>query len=330
MGRLRAFQVDYGSRWQSARDDGAVSERWASALAELSEKHFADAAGFRPAGGLPETPPHSPRERVTASRLGDDGARLQTIEGQTFHEYSLVKVDDDWRISRLVSSSTPPEPFDGSPPLVSAEALQSAIGRSSPTARLEPIVDFTLNGANAFSAGSPLDDADMVLEVHTLGFLHLSSGIVGVQDFTCLPRPPLARKLAPGDYPVDLSCARSARGVINVAARIRIGPARPTARWCIAHDIEGSEGGIGVDAANVCIFDYVAFARLTKHARDWQMQALFADEEPAARLLRLGAADDCVAIESGHGDGVYPCYWGTDATGEPTALHVDFIGISSG
>jgi hypothetical protein len=42
----------------------------------------------------------------------------------------------------------------------------------------------------------------------------------------------------------------------------------------------------------------------------------------------MGADNNIVMFGSGFGDGVYPCYWGIDSSGEIVSLVVDLLVLS--
>jgi hypothetical protein len=334
-GRLRAFLADWGARWQEAWDEGAPPEQWAAVLDGLQQRHFVEGANTaRPAIGA--EPLHSPRERVVDSKIGEVEARFQTTHANQFHEYRLVHVGGDWRIENAETFAGSPEPLEGSPPLVSEKDRDALLSKPTLEAALSPLpADYRINGDRAFTLGLRLDGTTSI-EVHRVGVLALASGVVGVQDLTHECLPPLVRRVPPGQYPIEVAFARNRhpaarRPVTNVAMRMRVGPERPTVRWHPATNTEGDDGGISSDAANVGIFDLTALTQLSRHAHAELAKRLpqGPDSEALsiARMLKLVVDDDCVAAESGFGDGTFPCYWGTDADGELTTLQIDFIRV---
>jgi hypothetical protein len=331
-GRLKAFIIDWSARWHDAREGNVTQEQWAREMDGIDERHFAEGTSSGPRTPCPAEDLHSPRERVTDSRLSEATARFQTVLGERYYEYTLVRVDDDWRVVRVEAFARPPEPFDPTPPYVAEAERGALLGTPTLDAELAPLpAGYQPNADRAFTPGKKLDDGTAI-EVRRVGVLRLTSGVIGVQDFSNDCMPPLSRRLQPGEYPVDVAFARNGGGRgVNIAVRLRIGPERPTVGWHPATDIEGGEGGIGVDAGNVAIFDLGAVIHSSTHAHEQLTMSLFSsvggDADVMAEMLSLAAENDGVAVESGPGDGEYPCLWGVDAQGELATLQIDFVRV---
>lgn len=331
-GRLRAFILDWNARWQEAREESATQDGWASAIDGIDERHFAKGTSSGPRTPCPADALHSPRERVTDSRISEGAARFQTALGERYYEYTLARVADDWRIVRAEAFARPPEPLDPTPPYVAEAERRALLETPTLAAELAPLPPaYQPNGDRAFTPGTKLDESTTI-EVRRVGLLRLSSGVIVVQDFYLPCMAPLSRKLQSGEYPVDVAFARNQGGrAVNVAVRLGIGRERPTVGWHPATNIAGGVGAIGVDGGNIAVFDLGAAIRLSTHAHQQIAASLFSsvrdDTDVMAAMLSLAAQNDGVAVESGHGDGEYPCVWGVDTEGELAALQIDFVRV---
>lgn len=329
--RVRAFIAD----WASEYDDIAPTrsaERWAEAVRGLEERHFVP--GARCAAELPSEAEHAAgREMIIDQRVSGDSASIQTRQThKRFYQYELARIDGEWRIRAIRTFAKQPRSLKGSPPLFTDEKRASILAMASGDADLGPPLDASeLDGDRAFVDGKSLigeDGSKTRIQVKRVGMLRTSSGILGVEDFTRTDYdfPPLARKVAPGTYAVEVAIAWHS----VAAVRVLLAPDRATVAWhpAPAAGCGPDEYGVGVDAANVAIFDVASLVRLTKEDHERVHEELAScEEEPQVLLASMSEENDCVIVESGYGDGVYPCYWGVDADGVVTVLQVEFIAI---
>jgi hypothetical protein len=160
----------------------------------------------------------------------------------------------------------------------------------------------------------------LVTVIHQeLGELELADGRVVV----CDPQDrgvPLARRLAPGRYPVQLRVADlGGRDERTAAVLLRAGD-EPPVRW------EPDGHGLSVDSATGCLAGPHALAAL--HAGD----ALDALVEARGQTERstwcwanhaVGPDGNVIAFATGYGDGSYPVFWGLGADSGPVCLLVD-------
>ncbi|HUJ60650.1 MAG TPA: DUF4241 domain-containing protein, partial [Kofleriaceae bacterium] len=138
-----------------------------------------------------------------------------------------------------------------------------------------------------------------------------------------------ARTVPPGKYRVELlELDRDQRFAL---ARVVLAPGTPV-RWELAvrpgEDVRalkpGQIYGYGVDAGTGCFVDGASVDKVRGEAVSNALLAAVSARPDG--IARWPAAGDAVAIAfaSGYGDGVYPSWWGLDATGRPVELVTDF------
>lgn len=330
--RVEAYMHEWLEVWRTAcaRMSGTVDfGLWRTLVEELDTRHFAPGTGSESAGSFSSTfPDHSPEsERVVAVEREAGVAWVDTassrFRGVTEHrEYELREVDGDWRIARVRVMFSPP----GDPlvPLAERPKILARAQRAAPLAALPrgiaPDGDALFGDGRIVKRG----ERSFVTSVRTLGRLRVRSGVLGVRDFTydAFGLLPLERAIEAGDYPVDVVVASDRIAAVRVLLR----PDAPIASW---HPATFPGGGhhVGVDAGSIAIFDVASFLTLTHRAKARVEEALVGEaaKPPVASLISLETERDCVLVESGWGDGAYPCYWGIDQHGELAALLVDFL-----
>ena len=173
--------------------------------------------------------------------------------------------------------------------------------------------------------------------VRRVAKLHVSSGaIVACDPQGQLDEGPFARRVAKGEYPVELLLEGSKRPTV-AAARVVLGDASPV-RWELAlqRGQEEDDAGYPVDSALGCFTDAATLRVLTR-----RLGGLTGDEEDEARASFLRGlrknrglwleqrpdADhpgNLVAFSTGLGDGNYLSFWGLDARRRPVVLLTDF------
>ena len=198
------------------------------------------------------------------------------------------------------------------------------------------------------------DDAALVgrgLRRAEAGVISLPDGRVAVLDPLVYPdRPPLARKVPPGDYRVTLvyspTMGRNALGVLHVTDGAVLAD---VAAWEVAlqpgqsaADLsEGEYYGFPVDAgaAGFAASDYGAATEARSRASGYDEATLDAFLELGygggeALVERLGEGGDervrMIGFHSGWGDGYYPSLWALDDGGAPLALVIDLLVIEDG
>ena len=178
-----------------------------------------------------------------------------------------------------------------------------------------------------------------VVELVAAGDLRLTSGRLVAADPEVLGEaaPPFTAAVAPGTYPVTVSCVRFAGqpGHVRVAAaRLQV-TGRPVARWALALqdgqsllDLGAGEFyGFGVDSGHASFADadvWRALAARDGDGRDaWEDR--WADLGQRAAREQFVVVDDgaMVAWPSGWGDGSYPTWVGHDAAGEVACFVAD-------
>lgn len=330
--RVKAFVNDFHERWQrSGRMPTDFTSRpsfevWAAELEQLARTH--GTAVFRTGveGSFSSHPAHEPEaETITDVRVEAERARVRTeiTSGglPTYYEYRLVQVDGEVRIDELRSFLDPP----GSP-LVDAAEARRLLGSASSDASLSPISsNLRLDLPSLFAEGRQVtpNDEPASLEVHRLGDITLSSGVISVRDFGYGndSLEPLARRVPPGTYAVEVSRADHT----NVALRMRLSEA-PSVAWYRAERASG-RNVVGVDYANVSITDLDSLLRCEAQHVDelYERYVVGLHTSPGAVFGLQGDVPDAVVATSGFGDGGYPCYWGVAADGTLSELVVDFV-----
>jgi hypothetical protein len=336
--RLRAFLADYAAQWNEVAESGDAAQ-WAAARQEIVDRHFAEGAAERWPSTFPPKPVHALNERVLETTTEGDRARIRTTHGSQFFQYVFVERGGEWRLESINASAEDAGPL-ASPPLVAPSARAAILAGTSEDARFEPLPDgFVPNADRAFTPGTKLDATTDIVVEH-VGMLRLRTGVIAVQDLShgVSALAPFTRRLPPGEYPVELAISEhrpppdtAQNPPVNIALRLRIGPARPTVAWHPATDTKGGQGAIGVDAGTLCMFDVGSFVQLTEHRWMNFVKGLWQDWDEDSNIevnfLSLVEPDDCVVATSGFGDGEYPCYWGVDVDGKLAVLQIDFVAV---
>lgn len=161
--------------------------------------------------------------------------------------------------------------------------------------------------------------------------------IVACDPLVAPETPPFARTVPPGTYPVHVAIAMRTdddSAAMYAAVRVTFASGTPT-RWELCDtDAFGGAPGFPVDAGLGCVMSAEAAELLAtaSAADDFYDKVL----EPRLRYVVNGTGawadyrpdrsrdENCVIVESGLGDGVYPCYWGLDQDGAPLWLVLDF------
>lgn len=336
--RVRAFIDDWYARWGAtapvfeasdqesgeARGDAQVDafEVWRSALQGVAERH-----GVPGVLALPDSsfgpPVHTPDEQIVAERVTGDSAVVQTVRRDELldehFEYDLRRLDDDWRIERVVEYLDDPDD-----PILPPEALRDALAGTSPDAPFAALhpVEAELDHGSLFVPRDITDEAGETsrLQVQRVGTFRCASGVLAAFDLGYPDISPFLRAVPPGDYAVETSTAFGR----NAAVRVVLGPGEPIA-WRPAERLEGGHG-VGVDAGNVAIVDLAALGSVTVRDRERAFAPLAVTQGPFARMLTFGGETPVGAVvESGWGDGSYFAFWGFDETGALVQLVVDFM-----
>jgi hypothetical protein len=312
---VEAFNSDFHEAWERAGGMGGSFEEWDAELAALASTFFVDGAVVGEEGTLSSAPAHDPdHEDVTAvvvtGRTASVRTSLLSARSERYYDYRLTRVGGAWRIERLLMTTAPP-----AAPVMAPDEHAALLAEVS----AETVVH------HPRSPDSGRDLASLFappLAVAGLGSI-TTSGVIAVHDLGWLQADlaPFEQRVPPGRY--EVSVARRADGT-NVALRLRLADA-PASHW-LAADRVGSDNNIIVDAGNVAILD---FASVPPCRAAWleelYQDRLAADGWPSGALFSVsGDGDDAAFVTSGHGDGVYPAYWGVAEDGTITDLVVDF------
>ncbi len=183
---------------------------------------------------------------------------------------------------------------------------------------------------------------DLALEQRAIGRLSLPSGRLVVCDALADPQArALGLEIAPGEYPVQIAIARTDDGDERIAcAMLRITDEQPTEWYWAVVDAQESEAvsedelGYGVDSGTACFMSLEAAEALIRrveaepdytdriiaemeknyaHTRDW-----------ADVVVDAQGGTNLIIFSSGLGDGIYPCYWGSNEQGHPVCLLTEF------
>jgi hypothetical protein len=177
-----------------------------------------------------------------------------------------------------------------------------------------------------------------------MGLLDVPTGEIVAADPLVTPdRPPFARKVAPGRYPVVLYRAQGRTAL----AMLRFASGAPV-RWELAtvagQDVATLKDdeifGYPVDAGTGCFMDKAAYPlMLEREKREIATGAanfnyyddVLAKDYPGERdgefVLHVPLPEsplNVAVFSSGWGDGFYASFWGLDASGEPLVLMTDF------
>ena len=329
--RVQAYLRDWHRSWKRMRKEnrsGPWSDAWASLIEKVDQHHFLK--GCESGTQLAFNPPalhHPVHEEVVDVSLVAGEAVVQT---QSVHptkasfSYRLKLADGDWRILNIVETK-----IAAGDELVALDERVGVLRKASFDEVLSPVeTDVDVNGERLFEDGRVLiGDFDGTIEVERLGDVHLSSGIIGVRDLSygAAHFEPLARKVKPGHYPIEVARA----GGRIIAVRLLLGT-KPVVRW---HPASTQSYGhvVGVDFCNIAIFDAKSFVEMSASRKNRLVDLFWAQQDVARKgLIQLhsGRSFDGAVVSSGYGDGAYPSHWGVAADGEVQQLLVDFLVVA--
>lgn len=229
--------------------------------------------------------------------------------------------------------------FANEPRIYSTAHAENVFAQSALDAPFQELPAHEVNQAALFfeaDHAATFEGQPCTLVIRQVGNLRLSSGFLGVADFnvTSDSLGVRHRRVAPGELRVEAAelDMRPFGGNSTRVAAIQVVLSEGRAvRWVPANTPDGGHR-IGVDSANVAIFDAAAFSQLTHadHRRigDYEVANL-TESSPAKLLSFAGHEHVCAIVRSGWGDGSYPCYWGLDEQGNPVRLVVDFLVTSA-
>lgn len=331
--RVLGFLQDYDEQWRraapafEARDHTVDAfEVWRGLTQRVAREHFVDGAedlstsfGTPPEYGVAV-------ERIVRSEVDADTAYVLTeVFGSPvdmFHEFTLRKSGFRWRIASIAQHFDDPVA-----PFASPADVRASLDATSTEMAFDPLPapQLGLDEERNFTPRSvvfPGGEGPEVVTVEHVGTLVTDSGALSVIDFGYEndDARPLARRVAPGSYPVDRV---TAAGRI-AAVRVRFAD-RPAVSWHPASQRPGQGHVIGVDAGCVCVVDYPAYAGMSRRAKAERFAAFGARPRPSVGMFPLGEGQVGLATESGWGDGGYPVLWGLDADGAVVQLVVDFM-----
>lgn len=326
---VTAYVRAYHEVWKSAVERYAKEvdfDDWAEIIGALDHHYFAPGGGSgygTSFGDHPELDPTT--EELGAFVPGADVAVLESTAKREYmgeyHEWELVLVGGHPRLRKLRTFLD-----SKGTPNVDPELAEDVLAAPSSTADLRALDDAPPDEAMLFAAGREVTVAGSPakLEVRALGSLVTASGILSARDLGYDPSDlaAFARKVPPGAYAVDVAVAADT----VLALRVRLSD-EPVVAWHPA-DLGDDNHVIGVDAANVAIFDVVSFTKIDAWTRERLYETHVVEGgNPFASVFALqpGGATDCALATSGYGDGAYPCFWGVDARGGIARLVVDFL-----
>ena len=330
--RVEAFVGDYHERWlragQNPSDAGfgpSSFDGWRAEVEALDATHGAPGWRSRYEGSLSMHPAHDPAtERLDGIEVdGDRATAHSTLPGhiETYYEYRLRRLDDDWRVDRIVTSRVPP-----GVPLLHDLSAAALLARATDEADLSPLPEhLALDVPLLFTAGRSVEllGRTLTTDVDVAGYVTIASGVITVVDLATVHPgvAVLARRVPPGTYPVEVATV----GGTNVALRLVLSDV-PGVEHRRAAFTDGTTS-VAVDAGNVALVDgralVTADAQRIEAICQEQIGRLV-DGEHATFALG-GASVDAVLVSSGFGDGGYPTYWGLDSHGGLAELVVDFV-----
>lgn len=220
------------------------------------------------------------------------------------------------------------EPISPNEPQVPAAKQSAVLAASSSDAPFHNLpANVAVNPERLFAGGREVVDS-YGHRSHTVrttvGELNLQSGIVGVRDFSldAWRITPLARRVQPGSYPVE---------VVEVSDRvvaigISLSPDAAVAGWMAGATIRAKHI-VPVDLGTASVFDMASYISMTNETkrRIFSEHRLAESGRPPACLVSMAHEDDGVVVTSGGSESGYAVYWGVDEMNQPISLVVDFL-----
>jgi hypothetical protein len=323
---LRAWHGAWAAERALHGDSGGVDfARWGAAINAVDDAFFVDGVRSGSSGSFGAPPTHDPATEAVEDVVvdGDRATVFVAASGSSahHHEFDLVR-HGGWRIAAQFAFLRERDAPAVKPP--EAEAALAAASLDGPMG--DVAADVAVNGDGLFRGGRTLtrDGRETTTAVERVGVLRLRSGVIDVRDlgYDIYDYAVIARRVPPGDYPVEIVTAFGRVAAVRVVFRDV-----PCAGFRTA---ECTAGGhvVGVDAGNVAIVDAVALTQTRARRQSRLFDELFARNSPNAAMLPLVEGDEGVIVSSGFGDGGYPVYFGVDDAGAPVCLIVDFLVVA--
>jgi len=221
------------------------------------------------------------------------------------------------------------------------------------------LVKYSVVDYNRYFENNVLDT--IPLELLPLGQLTLPTGqVIACDPFVCIHDSlPFNRTVEPGNYPVIASIAKTEQsGNRYAVVKVDFNHARPT-KWELAvlndnviADLKEEDAFVGypVDGGLGCFCDLETqkyFNEFLDDAYNKDPKSDIYTDFFAAEFKRNAVEQDnpddpgdwvnfhlpnkpglnIIMFHSGYGDGIYPCYWGTNDKGDICCLVVDFCVI---
>ncbi len=157
-------------------------------------------------------------------------------------------------------------------------------------------------------------------------WLHVCDFKVQGRQITAIdPGPggdPIEIQVEPGDFVVEAKCIAFGRDKRISRMRVRPNGSEPQLGRCL--------GTTSVDEGTLAVFDdepMEAFMADDDEAYgDWLVDELFMPDGPCGSIPCQGGNTTVPYVDAGFGDGAYPAYELTDASGKAVGLEVEFIG----
>lgn len=324
---LRAWHAAWSAERALHGDSGSVDfARWGAAINAVDDAFFVDGVRSGSSGSFGTPPTHDPATAKVEDVVVDgDRATVFVAASGPFshhHEFDLMRDGDGWRIAAQFAFLRGRDELAVKP----AEATAAFAAATLEAPMGDVAKNVVVNGDALFRAGRTLtrQDRETTTAVERVGVLRLRSGVIDVRDlgYDIYDFAVIARRVPPGDYPVDIVTAFGRVAAVRVVFRDV-----PCAGFRTA---ECTAGGhvVGVDAGNVAIVDAEALAKTRARRKSRLFDELFARSDPHAAMLPLVDKDEGVIVSSGFGDGGYPVYFGVDDAGAPVCLIVDFLVVA--
>lgn len=272
-----------------------VFEAWANELAALVATHGTPEMRTGQEGALSSTPAHQPdAEQITGIEVDADTATVRSVmhapgNNTYYYKYRLLRGGDGWRISQISTFLEPP----GKALIDPAAAKALLLSATLEAALTDLPAHLELDFPGLFTAGrvvAPFGNPEQLEVVH-LGELTCASGVLTVLDlgFVDARFAPLARRITPGTYAVDVATAAD----MTVAVRLRLSEAPPVS-WHLAEFTDGTHS-VGVDAGNVALLDAGSLVECEAQ----RITELFIEH----RELLMGAPGTMFGLAGGVADG---------------------------